>query len=320
MVNSLAINNTDWILVSLIPFEEIISTGSQFKNYMLFLILTIIFIAYLFAYLISNSSIKRIGFLVKSMEKLEQGIFQTDMPVHGKDEIGRLMEKFNYMSKKMEQMVKEKFEAGQKIKNAELKALQSQINPHFLYNTLDMINWSAAINQVSDIVQTVQNLAKFYKLSLSKGKDIIPISDEIELIKAYVEIQNQRFEDRIKFDLDIDEKVYEYSTLKIIIQPFVENAILHGIMGKANRAGSIKITARIVDNNIVFIVEDDGIGIAEDKINSILIKEMSSHNKGYGIKNINDRIKLYFGEQYGLKYLSEINRGTKVEISIPMIK
>ncbi len=322
IVNSMKVSDTDWTLISLNPYEEVISTDSQLKRYMLIVLGGIIGLAYIFAYLISRSSTKRIGMLVKSMDKLEQGNFEIKMPIHGRDEVGMLMDKFSYMAKSMEAMVEERFQMGQKIKSAELKALQSQINPHFLYNTLDMINWSAVINNIPDIELIVQNLAKFYKLSLSKGHDVIPIADEIEHVKAYVEIQNQRFEDRISFELAIDNEVYCYGILKIILQPIVENAIFHGIMEKESKTGIVRITGRLEQTDIIFLIEDDGVGISEDKIQSqaLLLSEVSSHTSGYGMKNINDRIKLYYGEQYGLKYTSEPGKGTRVEVRVSTIK
>ena len=315
------IKNTDWVLVSMIPVADITAISTQFRDYMLILVLGIVLIAYFFAYLISNSSTKRIGQLVKSMEKLEQGNFEIkNNIIYGKDEIGRLMVKFNFLVKKIADMVQEQFNAGQKIKSAELKALQSQINPHFLYNTLDMINWAAAINQVPEIESTVQNLAKFYKLSLSKGKEIIPIADEIEHIKVYLEIQNQRLENRINLDLNINEKIYEYSTIKIILQPIVENAILHGIMEKESKTGEISISGKLDNNDIIICIRDNGIGISEEKLQTLLTKEISSQNNGYGIKNIDERIKLYYGSQYGLTYRSAVGEGTSVEVRIPAVR
>ncbi|NJD04140.1 MAG: sensor histidine kinase [Ruminiclostridium sp.] len=315
------IRNTDWVLISMIPAEDLTAISKQFGDYILILMLGIVLIAYFFAYLISNSSTKRIGQLVKSMEKLEQGNFEIkNNIIYGKDEIGRLMIKFNFLVRKIADMIQEQFIAGQKIKSAELKALQSQINPHFLYNTLDMINWAAAINQVPEIESTVQNLAKFYKLSLSKGKETIPIADEIEHIKVYLEIQNQRLENRIKLDLNIDEEIYEYSTIKIILQPIVENAILHGIMEKENNTGEIRISGKLDNSDIIISIHDDGIGMSEEKLQTLLTKEISSQNYGYGIKNINERIKLYYGSQYGLTYKSAVGEGTSVEVRIPAVR
>lgn len=319
-VRSIHIANTDWLLFSLIPEKDITSTGIKLGSYILFLVAVIIIISYIFAYFFASSSIKRLDLLVKSMEMLEEGNFNIHLPVDNKDEIGKLMCKINFTAMKMGEMVEAQFNAGKIIKSAELKALQSQINPHFLYNTLDIINWLAAINQIPEIVSTVQNLARFYKISLSNGNEIIPIAEEIEHVKVYVEIQKMRFRNQIALELDIDKDLLQYSILKIILQPIVENSIIHGILEKDSKSGTVRIVGKTDKVDVFILIEDDGIGMENEILHNILNRKKSSQSSGYGIFNIEERIKLFYGLDYGLKYTSKYGKGTSVKIKIPARK
>ncbi len=310
--------NSDWTLVSVTPFNEITAVGKEIQNQILLMFLLIGTGAYILAYVISSSITKNISLLIKNMRLLKKGDFNIEITTKSNDEIGELVENFNSMSAKLKFLVDEQYRIGQEAKNAELLALQAQINPHFLYNTLDMINWSAINNNVPEISDTVQTLSKFYKLSLSKGSNIIPIRNEIEHVKMYMEIQNRRFENIFDFQVQVDEEVYQYTTLKIVLQPIVENSVLHGILQKKDRSGLILITGYVSEGVITLKVQDNGIGMKPEQLKNILTRQSStSSTHGYGVRNINERIKLYYGEQYGLEYSSVYGRGTTVTILIP---
>lgn len=224
------------------------------------------------------------------------------------------------MVTRISMLIAEQYQSGKEIKNAELKALQAQINPHFLYNTLDLINWKAIDNDVPEIALIAHSLAKFYKLSLNKGREIVSIEDEIDHIKNYVQIQNMRFDNRINLVINIDPFIRQYRILKIILQPIVENSILHGILENRNKQeGVINISSHLVNNTLVLIVEDNGIGMTMEKAQEILTTDSIADTHGYGVQNVNQRIKLYYGQQYGLSYWSSPGEGTKVEITIPVI-
>ena len=227
------------------------------------------------------------------------------------------MEAFNKMASRISELIEEKYKMGQEVKSAELKALQAQINPHFLYNSLDLINCIAIKHNVPSIVTMVNSLARFYKISLSRGVDVIPIKDEISHITLYVQIQNMRFDNKIQLNLQIDEAVYSYKILKILLQPIIENSIVHGILEKKEKCGIITVTGKLENNTVIFTIEDNGIGMTEEKIRSILSENSTGYSGNYGVKNINDRIKLYYGNDYGLKYTSEPGKGTTVEVRIP---
>ena len=310
--------NSDWTLVSITPFSEITAVGKELQNQMLLMFLLISTAAYILAYVISSSITKNISLLLKNIRLLKKGDFNIEITTKSNDEIGELIENFNSMSARLKFLVDEQYRIGLEAKNAELLALQAQINPHFLYNTLDMINWSAINNNVPEISDTVQTLSRFYKLSLSKGSNIIPIRNEIEHVKMYMEIQNMRFENIFDFQVHIDEEVYQYTTIKIILQPIVENSVLHGILQKDDRSGLILITGHVSEGVITLKVQDNGIGIKPEKLKTILThKSNTSGTHGYGVRNINERIKLFYGEQYGLEYNSVPGKGTTVIIRIP---
>jgi two-component system sensor histidine kinase YesM len=239
--------------------------------------------------------------------------------VSGRDEIGQLERKYNYMLMQIEELVEEKFRIGKESKNAELRALQAQINPHFLYNTLELITCMALKYKARDITDLVNLLARFYKLSLSKGKDIISIEDEIAHIAAYVKIQNLRFEDTITLEMDIDERLMEYSILKLVLQPLVENSILHGIMEREDRTGIIRITGRFEGGDIVLSVTDDGVGMSRDTLDRIFTENKRKDGHGFGVLNVDRRLRINYGELYGLSYKSVEGEGTTVEVKLPAV-
>jgi two-component system, sensor histidine kinase YesM len=318
LVGSRNIQGTDWILVSVIPYEEILSSSITIRNQMLLLMLLLITLAYVFAYYISGSNTKRISRLIKKMRKAQEGDLELISVTPGSDEIGELMKNFNFMIQKIKILIEDQYKSGQEIKSAELKALQAQINPHFLYNTLDLINWTAIKYNVPEISSMVKSLSRFYKLSLSKGRDVVPISDELEHVKLYVDIQNRRFENKIHLQIKIDDSILDCSVLKIILQPIVENSILHGILEREDKSGNITIIGRLEQDTVIMSVCDDGVGMDEETIIDIL-NSKSEENHGYGVWNINNRLKLYYGEEYGLIFKSETGKGTEAEIRIPAV-
>lgn len=314
------VEGTDWYLVSIIPYYEIMSSSVNIRNQMLILLVITATLAYMLAYVISSSSTKRIGQLIRRMKKVQNGDLHAIMTSNSKDEIGELAENFNFMLEKIVLLAEEQYKSGQEVKSAELKALQAQINPHFLYNTLDLINWTAKKNNVPEISSIVKSLAGFYKLSLSKGKDIVTIRDEINHISLYIDIQNKRFDGNISLEVDIGDELYDYCIPKIILQPIVENSILHGIMERDDGTGTVTLSGELQNDTVVLKVGDNGVGMDEEKLKSIQDGSMSSITGSYGINNINNRIKLFFGERYGLNFRSVPGEGTEVFIVIPAVK
>ena len=320
-LQSAAIDKTDWYMVNVLPKSSILSTIKTQRNYLfIIVILTIIMAIILADYLVKVIN-KRLFQVIDGMRQVPNGHLNNYIENDSSDEVGELIDNYNYMISKMSVLIDEQYKLGKEVKNAELKALQSQINPHFLYNTLDMINWMAQKNMNKEISLAVKNLAKFYKLSLNKGKDITTIRNEVEHSKLYVNLQNMRYDNRITLITRLDESLMDCSIPKITFQPIIENSINHGILGRGMESGSILISGYISQGNLIIQISDDGIGI-EKEVLPLILKDNNLQTKGsgYGLKNINQRIKLLYGESYGLSFTSNYGFGTTVEITLPVIR
>ena len=319
-LQSAAIDKTDWYMVNVLPKSSIFSTIKIQRQYLfVIVVLTSIMAIILAAYFVKVIN-KRLFQVIDGMRQVPNGQLSNYIENDSSDEVGELIDNYNYMISKMSILVDEQYKLGKEVKNAELKALQSQINPHFLYNTLDMINWMAQKNMNKEISLAVKNLAKFYKLSLNKGKDITTIRNEVEHSKLYVNLQNMRYDNRITLITRLDESLMDCSIPKITFQPIIENSINHGILGRGMESGSILISGYISQGNLIIQISDDGIGI-EKEVLPLILKDNNLQTKGsgYGLKNINQRIKLLYGESYGLSFTSNYGFGTTVEITLPVI-
>ena len=238
------------------------------------------------------------------------------------DEITELGMSFNIMIGKIKELLDSKIKEQENLKKAELRALQAQINPHFLYNTLDTIIWMAESKKTDQVVQIVTALSSFFRISLSKGMDWITIGEEVERIKSYLTIQKMRYHDILDFRIEVGKDVTENTILKLILQPLVENALYHGIKNK-RQGGTIIVRARRKnEDEILLEVDDDGIGFTPQKLAQLRaeLNDDSGEIKlesGFGIGNVNNRIRLYYGKQYGLFVESEYSTGTCVTLVIP---
>ena len=202
-------------------------------------------------------------------------------------------------------------------RNNQLKLLNMQINPHFLYNTLDMINWQAINQNLPQIYRPVQSLSRYYKLTLNHGKDTIRIAEEMEHVRLYMDLQNIRFHNGIVYQMEVDQSIQHATILHMVLQPIVENAVIHGIREKASQQGSIRITAVQEDEHLLFTVQDDGMGMDEATRRELLYEDFG---KGYGLSNIQQRLRLAYGRKYGLRIVSAPGRGTTVYITMPLTK
>lgn len=238
------------------------------------------------------------------------------------DEITELGMSFNIMIGKIKELLDSKIKEQENLKKAELRALQAQINPHFLYNTLDTIIWMAESKKTDQVVKIVSALSNFFRISLSKGMDWITIGEEVDRIKSYLTIQRMRYRDILDFKIEVEEDVVENTILKLLLQPLVENALYHGIKNKRQK-GMISVRAKRKDEDEILLeVEDDGIGFTPEKLTKLRadLAEDSGDIKlesGFGLGNVNKRIRLYYGKQYGLTLRSEYNAGTCVTLVIP---
>ena len=306
-------------MVLTIPYKDLLLLYNRSMNSILVAAILVIPIAFALSFIFSASNTKRIRELILNMRQAVKGSgdFNVNILPSSNDEIGELVKNYNYMLTRISKLMEDEYMLGRQIKHLELKALQAQINPHFLYNTLDLANWMSVNTNSPQIGALVQALSRFYKLSLSKGEEIVTLCNEIEHLKTYIQIQNMRFSDSIKLEVELPEKYLDCLIPKITLQPIVENSILHGILEKEDESGTIKIHVEEDGNDILIIIEDDGVGMTTEKISSLLIDSNENDLHGYSIKNINDRLALHFGSKYGLTYESQYGKGTTVQVRIP---
>ena len=240
--------------------------------------------------------------------------------IQGRDEIGELTSTYNYMIHSMQELIEKEYLLGQETKNAELKILQAQINPHFLYNTLDMIQWFAEEGMLSQIEEAVSSLATFYRLSLSNGKEFIPLREEAEHVRSYIRLQKLRFPDTFLYEEDFDSSLMEYLIPKTTLQPLVENAITHGLQESKKIPGHLSIRIERENRKTIKIcISDDGIGMKESPqfiLNTGAVQGKNGH--GYGIHNVSSRLTLLYGPDYGLSFEKNMPEGTIAIVRLPV--
>jgi two-component system sensor histidine kinase YesM len=257
------------------------------------------------------------------MKEAQEGDLTVSFNTMYNDEIGELGNSFNTMVKEISNLIN-LVQIEEKSKRiAEMNVLQAQIKPHFMYNTLDTIRWMAEEHNEKDIVEIIEAFTNLLRISLSKGKEIISVKEELNHVQSYLTIQKIRYEDKLDYEIEFDENIFNYNLIKLILQPLVENAIYHGIKEKRGN-GKIVITGKFEGDSLCFTIKDNGKGIEEevlDKINKMLVHSNEKGNEmGYGIFNVNERIRLTYGEKYGLVYKSVYGEGTIVELRHPIIE
>lgn len=314
------VDGASWQMILIIPENEY---EDQYRFLWLSAALmlgSMIAVIVLMSYLLSGYYVGRLKKLNVEMTGLESGNLNANLPITTEeDEIEEIYHNFNGMVQEVQRLMQEHYQLGKEVKMAEVRALQAQINPHFLYNTLDLINWISMDYGAEEIGTLTWNLARFYRLSLNHGKSLISIGEEVEHVEVYVNIENYHFDNAISLEVDVPEELKSYACLNIILQPFVENAIVHGIAEKPDiESCEIRICARREEQDIVFSVQDDGPGVDVKEMQKETQQDIRTAQHGYGVRNINFRLKLCFGEKYGVTYL-ESEKGTHVEIKIPVM-
>lgn len=314
------VDGASWQMILIIPESEY---EDQYRFLWLSAALmlgSMIAVIVLMSYLLSGYYVGRLKKLNAEMTGLESGNLNANLPITTEeDEIEEIYHNFNGMVQEVQRLMQEHYQLGKEVKMAEVRALQAQINPHFLYNTLDLINWISMDYGAEEIGTLTWNLARFYRLSLNHGKSLISIGEEVEHVEVYVNIENYHFDNAISLEVDVPEELKSYACLNIILQPFVENAIVHGIAEKPDiESCEIRIRARREEQDIIFSVQDDDPGVDVEQMQKETQQDIRTAQHGYGVRNINFRLKLCFGEKYGVTYL-ESEKGTHVEIKIPVM-
>lgn len=292
---------------------------SRFMVMISIVMVIFLFTVMLVALMVTRGITKPVEDLVHVTEKISLGDFSARSDVDTGDEIETLSEAVNEMTENLEEMVTTIKEDERRMRNTELRLLQEQINPHFLYNTLDTIVWLIESNRAEEAEDMVISLSSFFRLVLSHGLEYITIAEEERHIKSYLEIQQVRYKDILQYDIDIDKELYMYKILKLTLQPLVENALYHGI--KYKRAmGVITVRGHEMDDNIVLTVSDDGVGMDEETLKNLqeeIKKSCQETSKGFGLANVNERIRMTFGPEYGITIDSKKGAGTIVTVRIP---
>lgn len=310
-------NQLGWRIVQLKPYEEIEEGISEISRKII--IMGLLFFLGVVGFLIffSRSIFTPIKKLIGQMRRVGGGNFAVEIDEGYSNEIGDLNYNFKKMTGQIQDLIQKVEVDHKKILEAELKALHSQINPHFLYNTLDSINWMAIKAKTPEISKMAADLGLLFRLSLNKGNELAPVLSEIEHVRCYLRIQGFRYNYKFRVVEDFEPEIFNYLTVKLILQPLVENSLIHGFENTRG-AGEITISGRICGEMLLLTVRDNGCGLDADFMNDCL-KASISTSKGYGLKNVDQRIKIHFGEEFGLTYVPT-GVGTQVEIRLPKIK
>ena len=276
-------------------------------------ILICIFAAVLAYFITSGMVSSRIERLTHFMQEVQEGSMDMQMESDDRDEIGMLYRGFGSMMKRIRTLINEVYLSKITQKEAELKALQAQINPHFLYNTLSLINWKALAAGEEDISRMTLALSTFYRTALNRGRNVLQVETELSNTRAYLEIQSMLHDGDFDYEIEAQTEILQCESLNLILQPLVENAIHHGIEEKTDGRGKITVRGWKEDNCVWFMVEDNGVGMEQEVADKILTME----SKGYGVRNVNERIRLCYGEKYAMKVESVVGKGTKMTIHFP---
>ncbi|MBF9016503.1 MULTISPECIES: sensor histidine kinase [unclassified Oceanispirochaeta] len=305
--------SSDITLIWTIPLEKV-GLYDLLLNQVSIVTLTMILVSIIMAFLFSRSFFLPLKILGYSMKKVENEQFEIRIPQRRNDEIGALISSFNNMAERLDELHNEVYVAHVKEKEAELIALETQINPHFLYNTLDTIYWMTKLEGSFESAQMIKTLADLFRIALSSGNEKIPLKKELEHLNYYMEIQMKRFGNLFTFSLQVDPELEERTVLKLILQPLVENAIVHGIEKKQ---GASKIDVSITADNeglLIYRVSDDGAGF-----NTNTLKQNSGDKKGgFGLRNVDERLRLAYGPEYGILVESTHGEGTTIVIRQPL--
>ena len=276
-------------------------------------ILICIFAAVLAYFITSGMVSSRIERLTHFMQEVQEGSMDMQMESDDRDEIGMLYRGFGSMMKRIRTLINEVYLSKITQKEAELKALQAQINPHFLYNTLSLNNWKALAAGEEDISRMTLALSTFYRTALNRGRNVLQVETELSNTRAYLEIQSMLHDGDFDYEIEAQTEILQCESLNLILQPLVENAIHHGIEEKTDGRGKITVRGWKEDNCVWFMVEDNGVGMEQEVADKILTME----SKGYGVRNVDERIRLCYGEKYAMKVESVVGKGTKMTIHFP---
>ncbi len=312
--------NTGWTVVGVSYKSEMMEQMNETRRMYVVLAILLLVLATVLAVIFSNALTKPIKELRKSMKEVETGNFDIQLEdSDAMNEIGHLQNSFRIMIYKIRQLIENNKAEQEAKRKSELRALQAQINPHFLYNTLDSIIWMAESSKTEEVIQMTSALSKLLRKSISNEDELVTVEREIDYVKEYLTIQKMRYQDKLEYEIHVDEEVLKVPIAKLVLQPLVENAIYHGIKYKEGK-GLIQITGFVRGADVVIQIKDNGMGMEEEKLQSILVQTGSADSKRVGVQNVHSRLQLYYGKDYGVCYESKLGEGTTVSITVPYLQ
>ena len=309
---------TGWTVVDCTSVRELLRKSRQAQSVYVLTAIILVIVALLFSRFMARSITLPIQKLRDSMKKVQEGDFSvSDVVVDSKNEIGSLTKSFDVMTHRIHELMEQNVHEQEEKRKSELKALQSQIYPHFLYKTLDSIIWMSDVKKNEEVVLMTASLARLLRQSISNEDEVVPIANEVEYARGYLTIQKMRYKDKLEFQIEVDSSILYIPLIKLVLQPIIENAIYHGLKYKESK-GLLIVKGFMKDGNAVLQVIDDGVGMDEETLAHIYDKhKVNYHSNGVGVYNVQKRLKLYYGEDYGITYTSELGKGTTATITIP---
>lgn len=322
LVTVKTVGYTGWKLVAISPMSDVTAGYYEFRIFAIFIMIFAIFILISINMFVSSRIANPIRALEKAVKEFENGVVSLNIPENGSYEIQHLAKAIKSMVNQMNLLMENIMIEQEAKRKSELNALQAQINPHFLYNTLDSIIWMIENENYDGAIIMVTALARFFRISLSKGKNVITVRDELEHARNYLTIQNIRYKNKFSYSIEADEETLYLTSIKLIIQPLIENAIYHG-MEYMSGEGDILVKSYKKNEDLYIDIIDNGLGMLQEVADKLLTEEVNNQQRkgsGIGLKNVHERIKLYFGEKYGLEIYSEPDEGTIIRIHMPSIE
>ena len=309
---------TGWTVVDCVRVEELLRRSNEAQSIYVLVAIGLMAVALFFSRFVAKSITLPIQRLCDSMERVQEGDFSvSDIVVDSENEIGSLTKSFNVMTQRIHELMAQNIREQEAKRKSELKALQSQINPHFLYNTLDSIIWMAEGKKNEEVVLMTASLARLLRQSISNEDELVSIGQEIEYARGYLTIQKMRYKDKLEFWIEVEPSILNIRLIKLVLQPVIENAIYHGLKYKESR-GLLLVKGFMKNGNAVLQVIDDGVGMDQETLDHIYERQkVDYHSNGVGIYNVQKRLQLYYGNEYGIVYESKPGEGTTATITIP---
>lgn len=315
-----SVANIGWKIVGVAYLDEMLTTRQEVNGYLIRVLIVVLVLVIIVSLILSSSLTRPIRRMERKMKAVERGDFSVELPIEGPLEVERLSRRFNLMVNKIRALMNEIIHEQEQKRRYELEALQAQINPHFLYNTLNSVVRMVGMSRNEEVVTMITSLSRLFRISLSQGKTIITVREELEHAHHYLTIQQMRFKHKFRFNMEADEETLDCLTLKLVLQPLIENAIVHGIEYDMDE-GQIEIRVYHEEAHLVLRITDNGVGMTEEQVARLLNGNAivkSGAGSGVAVRNVHDRIQLYYGDAYGLEFASELEEGTTVWIRIPI--